>query len=366
MIGHPPELDDAYGRDAWAPFTEATFVTPAGVTLPSVAVVDGTFRSTDQQWPRTTCELVLPTSLLPSGTEQPVSPYGGRVQLTSGARIRGVRYAFQLADLDVTETRIERPAGTITVQAVSHEARVNEYTYTTRSSTSAGTASALITSLVRSVLGASWPVQNLLTSDPSFTAGQFDLDGGRWETVEQIADAAGAEAFFAASGALVIRPVPVKATRADLTITAGDGGTLTAYNSTRGWGHNAVGVVYDDGTSRQVGYAEDSNALSATYAGGAYGRHVRRVDVTVPAGHLPSAGTANAAAASILRRTMAAVRSVELRAVPATWAEPGDTVQVQLLGAVTERHLLSSVAFPLSQLDVMIMQTRDDAYTAGI
>ena len=365
MIGHPPELDAAYGRDAWQPFTEATFITPAGVTLPSVAVVDGTFTCTDQQWPRTTCELTLPTSLLPSGTEQPVSPYGGRVQLTTGARFRGVRYAFQLADLDVTETRIERPAGQITVQAVSHEARVNDYEYTTRASTSAGTASALITSLVRSVLGASWPVQNLLTTDPTFTAGQFDLDGGRWETVEQIADAAGAEAFFAASGALVIRPVPVK-TKPALTITAGPGGTLTAYSSSRGWGRNAVGVVYDDGTSRIVGYAEDSNVSSATYAGGAYGRHVRRVDVTVQAGHLPSSTDANRAAAAILRRTMAAVRSVELRAVPAPWLQPGDTVQVQLLGAVTEQQLVSSVSFPLSQLDVMTLQTRDDTYTAGI
>ena len=365
MIGHPAALDAAYGRDAWAPFARAQFITPAGVPLSSVPVVDGSFTCTDQQWPRTTCDLILPTSLLPSGTENPVSPYGGRVRLTAGARIRGVEYGFQLAELDVTETRIERPAGQITVQAVSYESRVNDYEYTTRASTSAGTASALITSLVRGVLGATWPVQNLLVTDPSFTAGQFDLDGGRWEVVEQIADAAGAEAFFDATGVLVIRPVPVKRAPA-LTITAGEGGTLTAYSSARGWGRNAVGVVYNDGTSRIVGYAEDSNVSSATYAGGAYGRHVKRVDVTVQAGHLPSAGTANAAAAAILRRTMAAVRSVELRAVPAPWLQPGDTVQVQLLGAVTEQQLVSSVSFPLSQLDVMTLQTRDDTYTAGI
>lgn len=155
------------------------------------------------------------------------------------------------------EVETSRPEAQIVVKAVSHEARVNENRYTTRSSTSSGTASALITSLVRGVLGGSWPVLNLLTTDPTFPAGQFDLDGGRWETVEQIADAAGAEAFFDAVGVLVIRPVPVKAAPV-LTITGGEGGTLTGYKSTKGWGSNAVGVVYDDGTSRIVGYAEDT------------------------------------------------------------------------------------------------------------
>lgn len=365
MIPHAPELDAAYGREAWAPFASATFVTPAGVTVATVPVIDGQYRSSDQQWPRVECELTLPTTILPSGTADPVSPYGGMVRLTIGARVRGVEYAFQLAELDVHEVETSRPEAQIVVKAVSHEARVNENRYTTRSSTSSGTASALITSLVRGVLGGSWPVLNLLTTDPTFPAGQFDLDGGRWETVEQIADAAGAEAFFDAVGVLVIRPVPVKAAPV-LTITGGEGGTLTGYKSTKGWGSNAVGVVYDDGTSRIVGYAEDTVTSSATYAGGAYGRHVRRVDVRVQAGKLPSAADANRAAASTLRRTMAAVRSVEVRAIPAPWLEAGDSVDVALLGAVRERHLVSGVRFPLSQLDVMTLTTRDDAYTAGL
>lgn len=365
MIGHPAELDAAYGLEAWAPFARATFLQPDGTVSRTLDVIEGTFTSDDQVWPRTTCELQLPTALLPSGTAPPVSPYGGQVQLTVGATVRGVDYGFQLAYLDVTETRVERPEGLITVSAVSFEARVNEYRYTTRSSTSAGTASALITSLVRGVLGATWPVQNLLLSDPTFPVGQFDLDGGRWETVEQIADAAGAEAFFDANGQLVIRPVPVKGTPV-LELRTGEGGTLTAYSSTRGWGQNAVGVVYDDGTSRIVGYAEDSDPSSATYAAGAYGRHVRRVDVTVPAGKLPAAADANRAAASTLRRTMAAVRSVELRAVPAAWLTPGDTVTVNMLSELREQHLISRIAFPLSGLDVMTAQTRDDTYTAGI
>jgi hypothetical protein len=368
VIPHDPALDAAWGTLAWVPHARVSFTAPGGGSTPPqpVALPAGTFVDDSYVWPRQTLTLTLPTAVTPDRTQSPVSPYGGACTVDVGARVAGTDVWFRRATLDVVETRISRPDGTIVVKAASHEARVDEDRIDVRTSTSAGTATALITSLVRRTLGAGHPVTNLVPggSDPAYAAGAFRLEGGVWQTIENIADASGIEAFFDANGSLVLRVVPVKGTPV-ATILTGPGGQLTGYDSTRGWAYNRVAVPYeDDAGSRVVGIWEDTVSTSATRVSGPYGRHtLRRDTIRVDTGKLPTQAVADRAAAAIGRRAAAPYRSVSMRTIPAPWLEPGDTVAVGLLGSLFETSLIVRHEFPIDALDVATLTVADDQYT---
>lgn len=372
MIPHDPALDDAYGRQAWRPLLRVTFVDPAGNPLltPPPITPAGRYVADSSVWPRQTVELTLPTAITPDRTASPVSPYGGGVVLDVGAEFLGEQRWFRLATLDVTETAIDRPEGTITVKAASHEARVDEDRVTTRTSTSAGTGTALVTSLVRRTLGNGHPVVNLVppASDPAYAAGAFRLDGGVWQTVEAIGDASGFESHFDNAGALVMRQVPVKASTPSTRVVVGPGGQLTGYKSVRGWAYNSVAQPYeDDAGARVVGVWQDTNPASATRVGGPYGRHTRMLDaIRVDTGKLPTQAVADKAATTAARRMGAPFRSATLRTIPAPWIEPGDTVGVEFLGALEERLLVVRHEFPVDGLDVATIVAADDTYTSDL
>lgn len=369
MIPHAAAIDRAFGRDVWEPFTTVTPIV-AGVPGAPLSPVGGSVRWDWAAWPRCRATIELPTDVTPTTTAPPVAPWGDRVAIDVNLRIARTLYTFRAATLDVAETDVDRPDGRITVGAVSYEARVNEDRYTGRDATPAGTSSAVIVGIVRRTLGAAHPVSVSVSSDPTLAVGAFPLDGDVWPTVEAIADQAGFDVFFSEDGTLVIRDVPDKGAPA-VNLTVGNGGTLTGYGSRRRWAHNRVGIVYTEATGsnpgRVVGLWEDTNPASATRVGGPYGRHTRVDRVSVDAGKLPSQANADRAARAVARRAGAGFRVVDpLRAIPCPWVLPGDTARVVMLGGLTEDHLVASIEWPLSLLDVAVLTTTDDRYTQGI
>jgi hypothetical protein len=300
-----------------------------------------------------------------------VSAYGGQVRITVGAQIGPRRYSYRAATLDVFETAIERPSGRVEVSAVSREARVNEDRYITRDTLGAGTVSSLVTAIVRRTI-AGVPVRNQLTQDIAIPAGQIPLEGDVWPTVEAVMNAGDAEAVFNAAGELVLRVTPVRASTPALVLSTAEngvkGGTMTNYRSVRGWGPNKTAQIYlenDDevAAQRRVGIWEDTGATAGT--GTSYGRHTEVTRTVVDAGKLPLQATADRAALALARRHRGAFRSVTVRAIPAPWLTPGDTVQVSMLGGASERLLVRSVSWPLNQLDVMQIDCVDPDYVAS-
>lgn len=118
------------------------------------------------------------------------------------------------------------------------------------------------------------------------------------------------------------------------------------------------------GRSR-VGVWQDDRTDSLTSMTGPYGRHTYRETIDVERGNLPSQDNADKAARQIARRVVGRFRTVTVRAVPAPWLLPGDTVRLTMLGGLTEDHVIQAVSFPLPALDVMEIQTRDSTYTGG-
>lgn len=367
MIPHDPALDAAYGRVLWQPTCRVVPIRN-GVEGGPLVPIDGMFRSDATQWPRTEVTMSLPTDVTPSTTTTPLSPYGDRVRVEVGIVAGGFSYGFTVGTFDVHTADINRPDGTIEVSAVSSEARVNEDRYTDKDATPAGTSSSVVAGIVSRTLGAGYPVTVAVTNDPVLAAGAFPLDGDVWPTVEAIADAAGWDVSFTSSGGLLLRDTPRKGTPST-TLTTGDSGTLTGYRSRRSWAYNRVAVVYEENAgatpARRVGLWEDTDPNSATRVTGPYGRHTRRDVVDVDPGKLPTAAAANAAALDVARRSAAPFRSLELRAIPCPWVEPGDTVRVAMLGGLVEDHVVAAIEWPLSLLDVATITTQDATYTGA-
>lgn len=241
---HPSQLDGAYGRVAAQPVATARF-TLTGQQPVTVTPLDGSeLRWDASRWPRTTADLVLPTTITPTLLPGAVSAYGGRCTLTVGQVWRGQSWTFTAATLAVAKVDVDRPDAQVRVSLVSLEALVNEDRRDTVEDTPAGLVSAVVRGIVERTLGTVAVVNTLGALDVSLTAGQYQLDGDVWPTVERIMDDAGGEAWFDAAGRLVLRPVPVVAAPALTIAVGGDGGALTGYSSSRTWGPNRVALVY--------------------------------------------------------------------------------------------------------------------------
>ena len=358
---------DAYaGGQAQRPLVRVTFTDPATGISTDATPTDGTLTKDASQWPRVTAQIVTQGAITPELTAPPVSAYGGTVVIWQGITTSdGQTVWIQTANLVVTGVAIDRPSGRIAVSCASHEAVVNEDRYDVVTNTAAGTAAAILSTALQRSLGASWPISGSFTADRSFAAGAWKFEGDPWPTIEDIATAVNGEVWFTATGAAILRDRPVKVGVPALTLTVAANGALTGYSSNRRWASNRTAVVYDDGTSRVVGVWQQTDAASPVRVTGPYGRHTRREVVSVPPGQLPSAANANAAATAKARLAVDGFRSVALRAVPAPWLEPGDTVEVGMFG-LTERHIVKALTLPLSGLDVMTVDTYDDTYTGGI
>ncbi len=362
MIPHAPALDAAYGAQAWEPYVSVVPIGSDGTEGAALTPTGGQLTRDMTSWPRDQASIVLPAGLTPELTRLPVTPYGGQIAIDLGARIGGALFTYRACVLDVSDGVIRRPDGSVELSAVSHEARVNEDRYDTVDSTGAGTSQSVITFLVRRALGASFPV-SFPGPGQTLAAGAFPLDGDVWPTIEAVADQAGWDVRFTPGG-LIVRADPVVALPAAVTMNVSNGGQITGYDSTRRWAPNRVSQVYltpTDPITRRIGTWEDTDPLSPTRISGPYGRHTRVDRITVDT--LPSGAFAAAAAASVAKRSRP-FRQVTIRAIPAGWLEPGDTVAMRLLGGTELDLLLTGITFPLDQLDVAVLTTADTSDTS--
>jgi hypothetical protein len=366
VIKHPAILDTAYGSAAWSPWARLTPIDPSGVIGEPLTPSSGRIIRSAEVWPRVKLTGMIPAGATPAQTRSPVSPYGGRIRYECGAMIPGEGlFTFVAATLDVTNTDIDRPSGLVTIEAASGEARVDE-DRASLLATPAGTATAVITYLIRRTLGATWPVILEVPAGPAMAAGDFVVDGGVWEIVEAIATQNGWVVVFDANGAAVIKPSATVHSPPDLTISSETAGaTMTGYRSRRRWGYNSALITYEtDNGQTRTGTWQNTDPGSPINVTTAYGRHTLLDRVRV-GGNLPTQAQCDAHAQTRGRRA-GLFRSFELRAVPAPWLEPGDTVRSDLLGGTTRDMIVSIVEHPLDLLDVMIVTTVDTAETGDL
>jgi hypothetical protein len=180
----------------------------------------------------------------------------------------------------------------------------------------------------------------------------------RWAAINDLATAIGAECFFDADGACVLRPVPSIDSPVSWYVDAGESGVLIGGSKQTSRDTTYNGVVASgertDNTSPYTATVTDNNPSSPTYWLGPYGQ----VPYFYSSPIITSLAGAQSAATGLLARTKGLTRSVSLSAVPNPALEPGDVIQVVFPDRTYERHVVDSLTIPLDPGEAMPIGTR--------
>lgn len=366
MLPHPATWDAAVAQGTMRPTVKATAYVPgafaSGIDVP---VSDGYVLRDASQYPRTHAQVTCAdTSVVPTTLSSKLTPWGNYLRIEYGLTdSAGVTTYLTIHDGPITRVAAYRPGGQITVESADPSAYSAAYIFQTDStliagSNAAGYALAMVNGATPGWGG--WDnsglttkqLNTILPADATTPAGTT-----YWQDLERVLDMIGAEAFFRPDRIVYYRTIPTISTPVYVLAT-GPGGTVTGYESTLERAVNEVFLAYSNGVT---GIWQDTDPSSPTKIGstaGHYGLYESRQGT-------PSVEDANAAAKAYASRVRGTMRTLTVRAVPAPWLEPGDTVTVAPIGQPAEMHLIQSVSIPLG-MDVMTVTTRNPVYTGTL
>lgn len=349
---------------------------------------------------RTMSHIVRPTVVLPSGEQFAATLEGGRVafdetraprvqaSLTcrvptdqalldrldprTGARLvidagyrrpDGLEDVQPLVDLGLRSRRVARPNDTMTLEGASDEALVIDNSASVGGSVVEINTQNGIANTIREIFPG-------LTFDTTGAPGGAALNqspmGNKWTLVMDLADRIGAQVYDNGLRSWFIRPMPVLTTPA-LGVAVGVNGTILGSDAgldrDEDWG-NRVLLTYKWTDSSNVAHQVYGvrSITSGVYAAVTGNTRVVEVDREIPA----TQTEANAAAASLVARTVTRGRSFSLQAISAYWLRPGHTIEVTLPLGDPEQHLVTGVEFDLGE-GTMRVTTRlpDNTGTIG-
>lgn len=193
-------------------------------------------------------------------------------------------------------------------------------------------------------------------NDPPLPGGTV-LDGARWQFVEEICQACGAEAYFDRNGNCRVVPVPGvnESTSLDTVVwevDAGENGVLisSARKVTRKDVFNAV-VVVGSGNSTGAppfGFVFDSDSNSRTFYEGPFGKSVKRISNSL----LTQEGDCLVAAAAELKNLTGLQKAIEFNSLRNPALDPGDTILIKHLDGTENLVMLDSYSFDFATGDM--------------
>jgi protein involved in polysaccharide export with SLBB domain len=286
----------------------------------------------------------------------------------------------QTLDLVLTSSEIDRPSNTMRIEAESDERVLMDYgsgqdTLTFRPQHEAYQSIMII---VRNALPSAkfmdYGVRayGFVTDpeEPLVVAPGDDALQAVWE----IADRAGDRWVYNDGQVWRLTTRPELASSAKADLRTGETGNILSSSSGRGrddW-YNSVHVIYrwttedevDGKTVRTERYADGwASVMSGPFDVRAVGRRVQRIERN----YAGTTASAQAAAQSLLRRSVTRGRSVDLEAIADYRLRPGDTVAVTLPLGATEKHLISSITFnnPAGTMNITTRVPNDAAIKTG-
>lgn len=188
--------------------------------------------------------------------------------------------------------------------------------------------------------------------------------GDYWQLVEDLADRVDGDVWHDGLDDWHLTPRPATVAEAAAVLRTGPGGTITdastALTRRGGWA-NAVLLTYTfQRSGADVTVYGNAWASGGPYDVGTVGQVVLQDSRTTPT----TVAEAHKAAAAILRRRLAAGRTVQVTALAAYWLRPGHTATVQLPVGAQERLLVEAVSFrPLDGLMDVEFRQPDDVTT---
>jgi hypothetical protein len=226
--------------------------------------------------------------------------------------------------------------------------------------TTADTFGEVVTTLVTEV----YPTATIEwddTTDDDTLSRSLVADEDRWRFLDELVTSRGKIWYWDHRGVLVIKDPP-SLTDPVADVSAGEGGVLIAMSRqlTRVGVYNAV-VATGEGSDTATparGVAYDANPLSPTYFSGRFGPMPRFFSSPL----IETASTAQAAAVTLLRRSLGLPYVIDFTAVPNPALEPWDPVRVR--SSVREApyvHALEQVRIPLVASAPMTAASREQS-----
>lgn len=329
-----------------------------------VAVGGGSIGSDATSQIRNSGTINVDPRLWPDGPNGLIAPFGSVAFVEYGIVLSdGSTEWVPLGTLPIEQSQRTRPvtgdAG-IPVKLTDYSAWIADDTFDSPQQTVSGaTAVAEITRLAQRTL------PNVTVIDQSGSLNrvipQFEMQANPWgDGIEKLAAGITCEVFFDVYGRLTIRPIPTLDNLPTWYVRTGDGANIIQIDEQlsreRVFNRVVASGQRTDNVPPVTGTAVNSDPLSPTYYGGAFGRKTKRVVSPT----LTTTAQANAMAAA----TLARVRGVSFDASLSTLVHPGiraaDVIQVSdpLIG--TGPHILDRVDIPLSPADLLTMSTRSD------
>lgn len=292
-----------------------------------------------------------------------------------GDRVRDVHL---VADLGLRTRTVARPGDTMTLNAASDEALLQDAGNVGnealgREHPTLWDVTEAVRAMVPLALGAPTWIESSIA--PAQVLTQPLWWSSWWSMITAWVDEVEAWFYHDGLGGWVLRPRPTRASQARHALRTGAGGTITesqADLSREGddWA-NAVSTLYRWSDAAGIAYSMIGNAwisdgpLAAYKPDGTPRPGLRRLvyEFSTPANQ----AAANAAARALLTRRASGGRRVSATAIAAYWLRPGDTVTVQLPTGSQERHLVSRVKFfmPSGSMTITTRLPDDSTITSG-
>jgi len=194
-----------------------------------------------------------------------------------------------------------------------------------------------------------------LTEDESpTTAGTWERD--RWEAIDRLATAIGAELVFDPLGRAILRPVPTAADVPVWTVDAGARGVMLDVSTgiSRAEVYNAVATIGEstEGQPAINGYAYVTSGPLAW--GGPFGKKPR----FFTSQYITTVDQAAKAAQSILARSTGFSRTVNPTSIVNPALDAGDTLSIVLPDGLVYEHVIRSLTIPLGVAEALPITTR--------
>jgi hypothetical protein len=345
----------------------ATAYTSTFGIVPNLPVAGGSVTADATSKVRRTATITIadPT-LWPANPTDMLSPLGSELLIEYGIVIPGMADPewIPLITGGITKAARTLPTGSqgIPITLADRSARVAEDRFISPGQVGGGSTTVVqaITALVQHTLPGVVVID--LTGSTAI-APTLDVDKDRWDAVEQLADAIGAEAFFDQLGRLVVRLQPTLAGPTVWEINTGSRGVLVERSdeATRDLVYNEVVATGQrtDGTSPVFADVVDTDPSSPTYWGGPFGKKPRFYSSPL----LTTTLQATNAATALLERVRGQQASVSLTAITNPALEPGDVIKVRT-SSTPQAHVIDTVVTSLEVRTAQQITTRSKTLPA--
>jgi len=307
---------------------------------------------------RRTASILADPTYWPRSPQDLLAPYGSEALVEYGVVLRSGNIEWvPCGRLSLDETQRKRPlsgSADIECKLVDRSARVADDRLDAPAQTVAGaTTVAEITRLIQATLTASVTVTDFTGSTQ--VAPTMEIARERWQAVEKLADAIGAEVFFDRYGQGVIRAQPTLTDAAVWQIQTGEFGNILSATDrlTREGVYNRVVVI---GAGTATATVSDTDPASPTYYGGPFGKKSRYYSSQL----LTTNPQCTTTATALLERARGTGVQVEHETLVNPALDPGDVITSVDTDGVRRTHILDKVPIPLTPGGTQALGTRSN------